>query len=135
MATFRIFNTRRNAEIYALACWLRILRRRAAEGDGTLLNIVTRLRERVVDEWPDDHDTIRTTLTSLSNAQLAALVERSERLPLLGRRNGQLVIDDGHTLRWDIPRQTADGRWAVECPPFDAGGGPEPAWPTPPPLT
>jgi hypothetical protein len=134
VTTWRTFATRRNAEIYALAVWLRILRRRAAEGDGTLLNIVTRLRERVVDEWPDDHETLRTTLTSLTNAQLAALVERSERLPLLGRRLGQLVIDDGHTLRWDIPRQTADGRWAVQCPDFDPAGGPEPAWPTSPAL-
>lgn len=128
--TYRLFATRANAERYALACHLRILRRRAATGDGTLLNVVTRAKERVVDEWPDDHDALRTWLGTLTAAELRALRDRVANLPLLGRRHdGTLNLADGHTLRWDIPRQTADGRWAVQCPPFDTGGEPSPAWP------
>jgi hypothetical protein len=68
-----------------------------------------------------------------ADAQVVALRDRLDGLPLLGRRDGALV-EDGQTLRWDVPRQTADGRWAVECPPFDAGGVAAPEWPTPPAL-
>lgn len=128
--TYRLFATRANAERYALAVWLRILRRRAATGDGTLLNIATRAKERVVDEWPDDHDALRAWLATLTATQLRALRDRLANLPALGRdHRGRLVEDRGHTLRWDVPRQTADGRWAVQCPPFDTGGEPSPAWP------
>ena len=134
-ATYRLFATRVAADRYAFACHLRILRRRAHEGDGTLLNIATRAKERVVDEWPDDHDTIRTWLATLTAAQLRALNDRVARLPLLGRRNdGRINEADGYTTAWDVPRATKDGRWAVQCPPFDTGGVAAPEWPDPPPT-
>lgn len=132
--TYRIFATRLAAERYALACHLRFLRRRAAEGDGTLRRIDTWARENVTD-WPDDHETLRTWLGSLSAAELRAVRDRVARLPLMGRRHdGRLNETDGYTTGWDVPRQTRDGRWAVECPPFDASGGPAPEWPDPPPT-
>jgi hypothetical protein len=134
--TWRTFNTRRNAELYEFACWLRLLRRHAAAGDGTLRNIVTNLRERVVDEWPDDHDSLRTMLQGMTNQELLDLRARVDNLPQMGRRasDNRLNEVDGYTLRWDEPRETAAGTWAVQCPPFDDGGGPEPEWPTPPDL-
>ena len=130
-ATFRTFTTQTQAARYEFACHLRILRRRAAEGDGTLKNVATQLRERVVDEWPDDHDAIRTWLASLTAKQLTDLRARVASLPLMGRRGdtGQLNETDGYTLAWDVPRQTKAGTWAVQCPAFDNGGGPEPEWP------
>ena len=56
-------------------------------------------------------------------------------LVALGRNaaTGEVVTDAGWTTAWDIPRQTADGRWAVQCLPGD-DGDPEPEWPAPPPL-
>lgn len=132
MDTYRIFPSRIGAERYAIACHLRILRRRAAQGDGTLRNIVTALRERVVDEWPDDHEALRTWLATLTAKQLTDLRTRIARLPLMGRdHRGALVEDRGHTTAWDAPRQTKDGRWAVQCPPFDTTGGAAPVWPDP----
>lgn len=128
MATYRIFATKANADRYELACWLIQLRRRAAEGDGTLLNLSTRLRENVTAEWVDDLPSLRTFVTGLTNAQVVALRARLDRLPMLGRRGGVLV-EDGQTLRWAVPRMTADGRYAVTCPPFDVGGVAEPSWP------
>lgn len=133
MTTWRTFPTQAQAARYELAVWLRILRRRAAEGDGTLKNIVTQLRERVVDEWPDDTDSLRTWLGTLTAKQLADLRARLAKLPLMGRRHdGALNEADGYTLAWAVPRQTKAGEWAVPCPTFDTGGGPEPVWPDPP---
>lgn len=130
--TYRIFPTRIGAERYALGCHLRILRRRAAQGDGTLKRIDTWARENVTD-WPDDHEALRTWLASLTAAQLKAVHDRVARLPLMGHRHtGALNEDDGYTTAWDVPRQTKAGTWAVQCPPFDATGGSEPEWPPPP---
>ena len=136
MTTYRTFATRINADRYELACWLLILRRHAAAGDGTLRNIVTNLRERVVDEWPDSLADLRTTMLGLSRAQLDALRARVDNLPQMGRRasDNRLNEIDGYTTAWDVPRETADGRWAVQCPPFDDGGDPEPEWPPSPPM-
>lgn len=131
MATYRLFPTRVAAERYELACWLRILRRRADQGDGTLKRIDTWARENVTD-WPDDHEALRTWLGSLTAAQLRAVRDRVARLPLMGHRHdGRLNEHDGYTTAWDVPRQTRDGGWAVECPPFDPTGV---AAPDPPPT-
>ena len=129
MSAFRIFPTRAAAARYELACWLIHLRRRAAQGDGTLTNIVTRAKENVAAEWVDDLPTLRAFVTGLTAQQVVDLRARLDRLPIMGRRNGQLVTDSGYTLRWAEPRQTAAGTWAVVCPPFDPGGVAEPAWP------
>ena len=128
MTSYRIFATQANAARYELACWLIHLRRRAAQGDGTLLNVVTRAKEAVAAEFVDDLPSLRTFVTGLTGAQVVELRARLDRLPLLGTRSGALV-EDGQTLRWAEPRQTADRRWAVVCPPFDQGGVAEPEWP------
>ena len=128
---WRTFATRINADRYELACWLVVLRRHAAAGDGTLRNVVTQLRERVVDEWPDDLASLRTTMAGLSRTQLDALRARIDNLPQMGRRGHDNTLNelDGYTLRWDVARLTLAGTWAVQCPPFDPGGDPEPEWP------
>lgn len=133
--TWRTFTTRINADRYELACWLILLRRRAAEGDGTLLNVATRLREQFAGSWPDDFTSVKATVQAMTRAQLDTFRAKLDRLPVLGRRNGVIVDTDGFTLRWDVPRLTAAGTWAVQCPPFDNGGGPEPVWPPAPVLT
>lgn len=126
---WRIFATRREAEIYALAVWLRMLRRRAAETDGTLLNVVTRLKERVVDQWADDDATLVDLLTGLTNPQLVALASRIDRLPWLGVDANGVKTEVGPSTRWAIPQQTADAQWAVVAAPWDLKGIAEPAWP------
>lgn len=134
MTTYRLFPTRVAADRYALACHLRILRRRADQGDGTLRRIDTWAKESVTD-WPDDHEALRTWLASLTAAELRAVRDRVARLPLMGRRHdGSLNETDGYTLAWDVPRQTRDGRWAVQCPTFDTSGVAAPEWPDPPPT-
>jgi hypothetical protein len=126
---WRIFATRRNAEIYALAVWLRRLRQRAAQGDGTLLNVLTRLKERVVDEWPDDDVSLRDALLAMTNQQLIDLGVRLNRLPWLGVDHQGVSTEVGQSNRWAEVRQTAAGTWAVPAAPWDASGVTEPAWP------
>lgn len=127
--TWRTFQTLHSAQVYEMGCWLRLLRRRAAQGDGTLLNVATRLRENFAGSWPDDSTTIASILSSMSANELASLRSRLDQLPILGRRNGALVADAGHSVCWAEPRLTLDGLWAVPCPDFDRGGVPEPLWP------
>jgi hypothetical protein len=125
--TWEVFGTRINAERYALAAWLLALRRRAAQGDGTLLNVITRVRERLVDEWPDSLAELRSMMLAMNPSELTALRTRLDRLPWLGTRGGVLTETDGRTLAWFIPQQTLSGQWAVRS--FLGGGVPEPAWP------
>lgn len=54
-------------------------------------------------------------------------------LVLLGSDDEGKTVHDGITTAWAEPRQTAKGRWAVQCPPFDKGDT-EPVWPGPVPL-
>lgn len=129
--TWELFTTRINAERYALGAWLLALRRRAARGDGTLLNVLTRLRERVVDEWPDSLVELRATLQGMNAPQLQALRDRVDKLPWLGTRNGSST-EVGQTLAWAVPRETLAGEWAV--PSYLGGGVPEPAWKPSPPV-
>ena len=131
MTTWRVFPTETAARRYALACWLVMLHDRAA--GGTLRRIDTDARTELGDDdrpdWPATLPEARTFLQNLTTEQRATLAERLRRLPLLGRRLGLIRTDGGYTTAWAIPRLTADGRWAVQCPPFDPGGDPAPEWP------
>lgn len=126
--TWEVFASQRNAEIYAFGAWLLALRRRAARGDGTLLNVISRLPERVVDEWPDSLIDLRNTLLAMTNPQLLALQARVANLPWFGTRNGAST-EEGQTLRWAEVRVTASGQFAV--PSYLGGGVAIPVWPAP----
>jgi hypothetical protein len=123
--TWRAFNTEAEAVEYAVACWVRILRDRAAEGDGTLRDVESGVKVQLVKAWPADLDAIADKIEDPE--QLAADLET---VPIFGRRDGRLVVDDGWTVRWAEPRLMVDGRWAVECPPFDPDADVDPVWPT-----
>jgi hypothetical protein len=59
------------------------------------------------------------------------------RFPLYGRNaaTGVWNATGGFTTAWDVPRETADGRWAAQCRDTnDPQGGPEPKWPSVAPL-
>jgi hypothetical protein len=71
-----------------------------------------------------DDGSVRVVLAD-GEAQIVALGRRAD--------DGELVTDEGWTTAWDVPRQTADGRWAVQALPGDDGEL-EPEWPAPPPL-
>jgi hypothetical protein len=103
--------------------------RRHADRDGTLLDVTTGTREQFAAEWADDLAAVRTKVSGLTVDELRALRARLDRLPRFGHRRGVMRTDGGWTLRWSEPRQAADGKWCVECPPFDAGGGSVPVWP------
>jgi hypothetical protein len=132
--TWRTFTTRRNAELYALGVWLRMLRRRAAAGDGTLLNVITRAKERVINEWADDDATLRSALAAMTAAELTTLATRLTRLPWLGTDHVGARTESGPSTRWAEPRQTADAQWAVPAAPWDTQATDvEPTWPKPEP--
>ncbi len=126
--TYRIFTTRRNAEIYANAAWALSVRRRAIiEGDGTMLNVVSRLRETI--DWPDSLADLQTTLLAMTNEQLLTWRTRLQRLAWLGRRNGATDDAEGFSTAWAEVRVTRDGRFAVLS--WAGGDSPEPLWPIP----
>lgn len=100
--------SRRKADLYATAAWMMVLRKRAAEGDGTLRNVASGAKESLVTEWPATIAETQAWLHTLQPDQYMRLKERLSNLPLYD--------PDGDRTEWDRPRVASDGRWMVRKP-------------------
>ena len=109
------------------------MRLRALDGDGTLLNVSSRVRERL-EEFVENIDSLadlRTWLQAKTNQELTVLKDRVRNLPWLGRDQYGNLVEHGQTTGWATVSETAAGEWAVPC---WKVADPPPVWPDPPPL-
>lgn len=127
MTTWRTFSAQEDAQAYADACWVRMLKNAAA---------AQVFGRAALTKWPGTVPLVLAALKLLTPDQRKAVRTELAASPLLGlNQDGQVVPrGQGESTAWAVPMVTATGEWAVPCPPFDQTGGPEPAWPEPAPL-
>lgn len=97
------FASKRRADVYATAAWMRVLRS-ARRPDGTLVNQATGQGESVGLTWPDDDGLefyLRTLPADAYNNLVASFV------------NYPVVIDGETRTEWWAPELDSSGRWLV----------------------
>lgn len=114
MTTWLLFDTRAAAQAACDEMWARFV---AHHADGAGI------------------DDKKATVDWVRDFPAPAAVAKAAQMEVWGRNAfGVRVREFGITRRWDSPRPTRDGKWAVKCLPFDESGGPAPEWPIPPAL-
>lgn len=109
--TWKIFVLQAEAQDYADVTW------------ASLVQIAP--IERIPEEFHDVKSRMPRDVREMTPDEIRTIAE----VPLKGLDYEGNVVDAGYSGAWAIPRETADGQWAVPClDKFDMGG-PMPEWP------
>ena len=114
MALWRVFDTQGQAQAYCAQCWVTMVRAHAA----------TLTRQEMDDHW---NLPTRAHIPDIPDVQI-----NGQRFPIYCRNalTGEWNTRDGFTRASADPRETAEGKWAVQCLDLnDPKGVSEPTWP------